>query len=599
MATTPWTSGPLLAASGALMALLLADAPLARADLESPLLGQRCSETGSCGNGNVRFRGVLTRGANAWNSISIQVLRSANLNPFDAASWKEVAFTQIYGPTTKRFDITAPINREANGEDSWATNGMARVRIVVTSSETGETYELPVRFKDQDTGAVRALSTTNWFFPDSFTTPNVGHATQDQVILLDDRSGPWGTGRKNGYLTRRFPSFSSCFPTNANATGPCSEARTDTKAYYNTVRVGADGVSGGTITTDLPNLDAFKRRYFATSTGTVLDGVVTRYFNKGDLGIGREMHCLRKSSEIACYVKNYSSSLGAAPFFGGPASNAFTNMANNRHFATVAMVARLSMAANAANRVFFAVYNEADQLADAAALDANGVKGVPGFTDTRYVEGRHYSNHIPTNCLSCHGAKATYNKTTHAVTGAVFLPFDLDQFEFNATHTRSGQEANFKAQNVSLVKLIADDYVAKGNSVGKSISDQIALWYANSPTFLSNALPSGWSSAPDTYRQVVRPYCRGCHISMPTGPLTFSTSANFDSLAGVIGPDVCDGDSDPMNRVAMSMPHAWQTAKLFWTSDARAKLFGALKGNLGQTSSGATLIDCVPAPATF
>ncbi len=51
------------------------------------------------------------------------------------------------------------------------------------------------------------------------------------------------------------------------------------------------------------------------------------------------------------------------------------------------MVSRGQMPANAANKVFFAVYDQTDALADVAQLD-----------------NREYNTFIPGNCLVCHGA---------------------------------------------------------------------------------------------------------------------------------------------------------------------------------------------------
>jgi hypothetical protein len=54
----------------------------------------------------------------------------------------------------------------------------------------------------------------------------------------------------------------------------------ETNTYYGTVRTGVHGNDGGTITTTLQNLNQFRSLYeFAGNE------VITRYYNRGDLGI--------------------------------------------------------------------------------------------------------------------------------------------------------------------------------------------------------------------------------------------------------------------------------------------------------------------------
>src|SRR5262249_27031901 len=80
--------------------------------------------------------------------------------------------------------------------------------------------------------------------------------------------------------------------------------------YYWFVRTSPDG-RGPSIARALPTLDAFVKRYFGPFERNHpfnLPEQVATYFNKGDLGIGREMHCILRAyaGELACYVKNFA-----------------------------------------------------------------------------------------------------------------------------------------------------------------------------------------------------------------------------------------------------------------------------------------------------
>ena len=102
----------------------------------------------------------------------------------------------------------------------------------------------------------------------------------------------------NGNLTRR--TFSN---TSEGA------RRLDTSAYYNQVRIGADGVSDTTISAGLWNLNAFIANY-----GFAGREVVTFYYNRGDLGIGREMHCVDRTNFSDQQIAHWLTTIkGATP----------------------------------------------------------------------------------------------------------------------------------------------------------------------------------------------------------------------------------------------------------------------------------------------
>lgn len=362
------------------------------------------------------------------------------------------------------------------------------------------------------------------------------------------------------------------------------ERRDDTRAYYQQVGIGADGsTSAGTIESGLSHLSDFLNHYgFNGSEPTAF------YYNRGDLGIGREMHCLdrhKTDGQIACYVKNYFAGDGTTEFgFGMSSTIAFDNMDAGKQFATVAMVFREF--APAQDKVFFAVYGAGSDgaLASNAALDRYGLNYALAFPKFQGhpdpaefgTPGVNFNNHIPTNCINCHGGK--YDPASRSVTGGLFLPFDLDQFDY--------QEVPGKTRADQLIAFTRLNEMARAVAVGSGanqLRDQLDGWYGNltsrfftfSKPFNPSYVPSGWAgsnAAKTFYRSIIRPYCRNCHV------------ANFPNF---------NAESDYLRRALSSlgnicgqnMPHALQTLREFWPSSApealdayyRAKGFGGIE----------------------
>jgi hypothetical protein len=220
---------------------------------------------------------------------------------------------------------------------------------------------------------------------------------------------------------------------------------------------------------------------FVSTYGFPAGEVHALYYNMGDLGIGRDMHCKSftppgypASSGKVCYVTNYGRVNNVvakfAPAFGslptqtvitqaeaGTAAGPVTNLGGdetassaNIPVATVAMIYNPAQATD--NPVQFIVYNSDGVLSEYAALDNPGVvanskvtKVINGVTTT--VDHRDLAAAanltVPNNCLTCHGTSSTYTPkhTTgsgsgHAqITKATFLPFDLEAIVFSTETT--------------------------------------------------------------------------------------------------------------------------------------------------------------------
>ncbi len=357
----------------------------------------------------------------------------------------------------------------------------------------------------------------------------------------------------------------------------------ETLKYYKSVGTRGDGSSTSgngdgtaqTIATTLSTKQDFIIRYFGSVTS--LPEVAATYYNRGDLGIGRQMHCTYNyiSHETACYVENYADPNGDGTKTGsfGKISDARIALDNRKPFATVAMVERGLMPFGAPNKVFFVVYGE--------GKDPTGV--CPGeLRCTAQLDTFGDNKSIPGNCMVCHGAKSTYSsKPSPQVTNAYFLPFDLQAFDYFSLDaknplSRAAQESAFKGLNQLAYKTDLH--------YNPDASDLINGWYpprGSGATFQDNFVPDRWAAnASDRrlYGQVVAPSCRTCHIShsfetdlakaATPNPLRFATFDDFkSSIAEFL---VC------LSHPSFSMPNAEQTSNIFWQSQARGQLLDGL-----------------------
>lgn len=339
---------------------------------------------------------------------------------------------------------------------------------------------------------------------------------------------------------------------------------TETANYYAAVRTGPHGNDGGTITSTLGTFAAFKSFY-----GFGAGDIVTYYYNRGDLGIGREMHCIDKvnvanNGQIACYVTNFAGGDDNSEFTFGLSSNiAFTNMHAGNSFATVAMVYRDLAPAGSKDRVFFVVYDKLGARLNFAALDRHAISFKTG--QITGIPGTNFNLHIPSNCVACHGGQL-YDSTTHSQTGGLFLPFDLDQFDYEnvAGRTRNDQLTAFKHQN-EMVRKVA----ALSPTIGDAIKAQLDKVYNNTSfqtpktevfenSYNSNAVPAGWVGFETVYQKVVRPMCRTCHVANQFNH-TFDTEISFRGFSNASVARICTAQ----------MPHSLQSIRQFWQSGAR------------------------------
>jgi CSLREA domain-containing protein len=265
------------------------------------------------------------------------------------------------------------------------------------------------------------------------------------------------------------------------------------------------------------------------------------YYNSADLGLGRDMHCRRNGADVACYVVNHGIYPGASKEF---ALNAAVNFQST--LAVVAMVYTSSLEGQP-NDVSFFIYGDGQNLQALnpwALLDTQGEK------------------YLPQLCLPCHGGYPTVSQTPQgeqvvqdSVTGASFLPFDTSSFAYSRHpgYTLFDQQEQFRLLNA----------MVRDTNPSAQIAQLIDGWYAssggvNTPGAIPDRsfIPPNFqvsSTDRQLYLDVVKPYCRTCHVAQSFG---------LDSPAAF--------DTNARNLVYQYylMPHSEKTNRDFWRGGA-------------------------------
>lgn len=464
--------------------------------------------------------------------VSVQVLSSPLADPANDANWIEIVHTWSNGtpitccgsPSSPLYSWTVNAVPQPSGTTRWQPGGVLRTRAVSTNPSSG---------------AKRTLTTFD------AATFGACFGQELQAGKTWDQIGQDCQGVNNSVAalvsTQKTPEDLSADekPDWLGLKGDISTSETKNNYY-------ASWNAPGT-------LGDFKTTYGFTSS----DPTAT-YYNDGDLGIGREMHCHKKTAtgEIACFVSNFSKSPGLVEFNDDPnavLTNAQGGLANA--FATVAMV---WTPGGGENSVKFVAYGS----------DANHTRVDQAKLDTL---GAHQS--IPNNCLECHGIDSNYNPATHHVdANARFLPFDPYAYKYNTTFTLPAQQESFRKLNA----LVAQ------TTMTPTEQDFLAGLYAPDTVNTSGALandtfvPTGWQSTNNlalqsTYLGFVKVGCRTCHMSAVIGSWDFREATDWtQSMVNNIRGKICKAATPGVH--SHNMPQAERTTLKLWQSGARAYL---------------------------
>ncbi|HEV2805766.1 MAG TPA: carboxypeptidase-like regulatory domain-containing protein [Chthoniobacterales bacterium] len=331
---------------------------------------------------------------------------------------------------------------------------------------------------------------------------------------------------------------------------------------------------------------------FSQNPGTpTANEIVAQYANSGDLGFGRDMHCLAGGNgDVVCYVTNYGT--GYSNIYPGPgtpdaddaqAAGNRATVGQSAEVATVAMEYSDLPGAPGNKVVKFYVYKKA--LTDPAAVTATNPTGAYARSISANLDGRG-ERPVPQLCMICHGGQIpqqaggvpAFGNNAQVTFGSRFLPFDHRFFTFPASPaglSKANQETRIKNLNEQIVN------AAPPAGAGDPIAEVVSGFYNNgtSAVQIANFTVPGWATgqsanAPNQqnfYQQVIANECRTCHIAQPYAQLQFNTSDKFLNLSAF--PAGAAGGA--ANRLMLGtaqlrvcgdyvMPHALRTHEIFW-----------------------------------
>ena len=471
------------------------------------------------------FDGLVEGQAAPGAVVAIDVLTSPGADFNNEANWiYDVAVVNLLTTTTSQF---WSVNKAIFDATRWPTGGVARYRAAWVNPGVG----WGVLTHLDTTGS--AAATAHSIVTDIDPSPTANTTKPDYLNALDNRRG--------------FPHYTA-------SQAAAQEAAT--VAYYKGILINSDG-TGPQAFTQLNTLDKFKARYGFNGGQTVYKA---KYYNKGDLGIGRDMNCVFNSTtrENACYVRNFApKDASGKNVFGNAAGSKQIMLNNGAPFATVAMVERDIMPTDAWNRTFFIVYG----------ADIN--KTI--VTKPVALDNKGYNTFVPGNCMVCHGGGGTYDAATNKLKHAYFLPFDQDAFEYLSTDptnplSRNGLHNTFRSMNWE-VYFSGLWYLATSKMVRAWYQDNFGTGQFNGLA-LPTAIVSDWSATQNStnvYKYVYAKACRTCHISNVNGTLAFKGWTEWKAISGLINVDMC--------APAKRMPNAEQTLKVGWEASPSPRAY--------------------------
>ncbi len=429
-------------------------------------------------------------------AIDVQILT----NPRNLASWSTVVSTTSSAESNGDAELghpwSASVGASQRAPGSWPQGGLYRMRVLAD----GE----PVAVLSHDADGCIAQHQN-----DEGNRILVCAASKDNGIVLV--SPTQENDQFPGFLARKGLGSSEA-----------------TQRYYELTEAPA-------------TYEAFMDRYIRSGSRNTQ----AVYANHGDLAVGRNIECAAfpdgALSGVACMTGNFGA------FSGDPGENlngALSGFASGNAvgaFAYVAMVYQPSRGQD--NTVSFVVYGPDGERIEAAALDTRGD-----------VEA------VPNTCLNCHGSGSTFDPATGIARGASFLPLDALQLTFaeGLEVSQAAQEESIRQMN----QLVAETNL---NETTQEIIDELYPSGVDVPGSLMHPsdTPATWAASAkssETYRHLIAPSCRGCHM---TGTLDFSSEELFRTTGSGAVFSVC-GDH--------SMPNAEVVVRNFWRGPGRAYL---------------------------
>jgi hypothetical protein len=310
------------------------------------------------------------------------------------------------------------------------------------------------------------------------------------------------------------------------------------------------------------------------------------YFNKYDLGFARDANCVFREvgikpaiTTVACYITNYSDAQPGWPG-GNPQKSILAAKNHTSPLFTVTMethfITGLGLPPAGRPQVTFLAYGPTGAPIPAMTFDREGLKPLPGV------------------CVSCHAD--WFDSGSQTVSGGSFLPFDASAYVFEESRQPIlGQPPirGLAAPQHEAFRML--NWIVLQSQPVQPIKDLIAGWYKHcggveqtNCTLDDNFVPSGncagsgnglgetcgWTVANDTlnikalYQQVIRPYCRNCHL-VYYGALNVQSYQAFHARAQQV--------YDEVIGKLYNMPYAEVPYYLFWNNSPTSALSQQLK----------------------
>ena len=314
------------------------------------------------------------------------------------------------------------------------------------------------------------------------------------------------------------------------------------------------------------------------------------YQNAADLGFIRRMFIRvvggfgATNPDIYSYVENY--------FYRADLADPYSDARNRMNrIATVAFEWVAAADGSNPGKKFGTMYT----------FDGNDQRETGGVPFAPDLDGRG-AKQQPGACLVCHGGfpSALVNgayPNKGEIKGFKFLPFDLDNFEYDTIDpllSRAAQEPAFKRFNRAVLlthkgKASVDDQGVTRQPAGKEL---ILGWYGGAGLpgdFDNEFIPQGWrepvhgGTAPPyseiLYLNTIRPACRACHVQQELS-LDLATQKGFMAQADNINELVlrveCGlSDSTAGRDDRKVMPQALLTYERFWKDPAQVNTLKA------------------------
>lgn len=254
--------------------------------------------------------------------------------------------------------------------------------------------------------------------------------------------------------------------------------------------------------------------------------IIVVFYNSHLLGLAREMHCFKSQNNRAfakinsCVVYTFGQLPGEP---GYPDPQAALALAIS-HLETGSPLPRSISAMNmydpdglTTSGPHFFEFDGAGNITKTLEFDSEGPKFVPDA------------------CFTCHGR-------------GHFLPFMPSLYTFSSRpgYTLNDQLEKFLDLNLGLPTSIVVSFRNDGRA-DKFLFDGSRTDLAGNLSELAQGpdVPSGWQRHPGFFKNVLVPYCFGCHAVLRPGTLQFRTHADFVANAARIRVAVCGQHTMP------------------------------------------------------